>query len=100
MGYVKFGAKRKKRRTKVFIFAVILQIIFGLLFWLTISNQIPKEQLTRYFNPVIEFMLIVISMSIIAYWIDYPTLYFVALAIGLGWPSYLILIPGQYWQEF
>ena len=93
MGYVKFGAIRKKRRTKVFIFAVILQIIFGLLFWLTISNQIPKEQLTRYFNPVIEFMLIVISMSIIAYWIDYPTLYFVALAIGLGWPVAELLDP-------
>ena len=56
-------------------------------------NDLPKEELAKYFNPVIEFFLIVISMSIIAYWINYPTLYFVALAIGLGWPVAELLDP-------
>ena len=84
LGYVKFGEKRKRRKILALIIAIVIQLIFGFLLWVSFTNHGNNILLEQFFNPYTEFLLIVIVFSLIGYLIDYNRFYLIGFATGTG----------------
>lgn len=84
LGYVRFGEKRKRRKALALLIAVLTQMIFGFLLWMTFRNNSNDQLLQKFFNPYTEFFFIVIVFSLIGYLIDYNRLYLIGFAVGIG----------------
>lgn len=84
MGYVKFGEKRRRRKVLALLIAIIIQLLFGFLLWISVSGRINDLLMQKFFNPYTEFILLVIVFSLIGYLIDYNRFYLIGFAVGTG----------------
>lgn len=84
LGYVKFGTRRKKRKTLALAVAIITQVVFGILFWTAFSGPVENPLFHRMINPFTLFVFIVLIFCLLAYLIDYNRFYLIGLAAGTG----------------
>lgn len=94
IGYVKFGAKRKKTKKRLLgflVFNIVLAFLFlfinlsGIFEWLNIG--VLTESL------VVGFLLITVPLSILAYFLEFHRLYIYAIYFGLGFFTSELLYP-------
>jgi hypothetical protein len=94
LGYVKFGAKRKKLKKRLLaflVFNVILAIVF---LFVNISGIFDPLNIGVYIEPlVIGLLLITIPLSILAYFLEYHRLYIYAILFGMGFFNSELLFP-------
>jgi hypothetical protein len=84
LGYVRFGQKRKRRKAVALFVAILIQLVFGFLLWMSLRGNDNNHLLQKFFNPYTEFILIVIVFSLIGYLIDYNRFYLIGFAVGIG----------------
>jgi hypothetical protein len=86
LGIANFGEKRKKRKALALLVAVIIQLFFGLLLWISFTGRISQtlSQFQNFINPYTQFILIAIVFSLIGYLIDYNRFYLIGFAAGTG----------------
>jgi len=97
IGRVRFGPKRQIARRKA---ALILAFFVALTFFLVILKffgKFPEAEGTWFSGLtmviLIDFGIIVVPISILAYLKDFPRLYYMGIMAGLSWPLAEILIP-------
>jgi len=84
LGYVKFGEKRKRRKALALLVAIVTQVLFGFLLWISLRGHSNDQLLQKFINPYTEFIFIVIVFSLIGYLIDYNRFYLIGFAVGIG----------------
>lgn len=97
IGVVKFGPARKKRRTKLFIIMIGFQVLtMGI--WVASSFGFFETFLGGILDGfggrvLIEIIILVMPLTILAYLLDFPRLYYIAVIAGFTWPVSEILLP-------
>ena len=93
LGYVKFSPGRNRKRLAAILIATAAVIITAFIFYLSSSGKISREQKNDFIPLLIEFTVLVVIFSLIAYFTDYYNLYIVGLAMGIGSPLSIMLEP-------
>jgi hypothetical protein len=98
MGLVKFGPSRKAYRKKILIIMIAFQIVTWIIYMLAVSSRLPGQDLTGlslYFKRLsIGMMLFLLPFSFLAYFLDIPRLYLLALMTSVGESLYdYLLVP-------
>jgi len=85
LGFVKFGARRKKTRKRLIIF-LIINVVFAFLFLiLSFSGISSMFQLNPLLDPLlVGLLLITFPLSIFAFFLDFYRLIFYSILAGLG----------------
>lgn len=94
LGYVRFGPARKRRLRWLHIF-ILATIILTVLILIFISkgnqNNLGSALPHHFLSSIIITLLILLAISFIAYFLDYPRLYFVAVLVAAHEPAYFYL---------
>jgi len=94
IGFVKFGAKRKKMKKRLLAFLVFNIILACLLLFLNVSGFFKLLNIGRLTEPlVIGLLLITVPLSILAYFLEFHRLYIYAIIFGLGFFISELLYP-------
>lgn len=94
MGFVKFGAKRKKLKKTLFAFLVFNLILAFSLLFVNISGLFKLLNIGGLIEPlVIGLLLITVPLSILAYFLEFHRLYIYAIFFGLGFFISELLYP-------
>lgn len=89
LGTVRFGSDRLARGLKLFVAIIIMMAIIWLVFFLSARLDFPRgwQQVAGGFGPdLLMGFLIMILLSIVAYFMDYSRMYIYAILVGLGIP--------------
>jgi hypothetical protein len=90
LGYVKFSLKRKENKKKMILVSSIFIVITFVLVLLTLIRTFKPGWVIipgRYFGPLlISFLVFGIPLSFIAYFLDFPRLYVIAVLFSVSWP--------------
>ncbi len=89
MGQIKFGGKRKSNHKKLFILGIITFIITLIVFYIVKRNIFGANPLNSNYNnyaPAIYAAIFVLSISTIAYFMEFKRLYFYAFLFGISIP--------------
>ena len=94
IGFVKFGAKRKKTKIRLLAF-LIFNVILGFSFlFVNISGFFEWLNIGSLTEPlVIGLLLITVPLSILAYFLEFHRLYIYAIFFGLGFFNSELLYP-------
>jgi len=85
IGFVKFGAKRKKLKKRLLAFLIFNMILASLLFFVNLSGFFDLLNIGGLTEPlVIGLLLITIPLSVLAYFLEFHRLYIYAILFGLG----------------
>jgi hypothetical protein len=94
LGYVKFGAKRKKVKKRLFgflLFNIILAVVF---LFINLSGIFESLNIGGLTQPLlIGLLLITVPLSILAYFLEFHRLYIYAIFFGLGFFISELLYP-------
>jgi len=94
MGFVKFGAKRKKLKKRLLAFLIFNVILAFLLLFINISGFFKALNIGGLTEPlVIGLLLITVPLSILAYFLEFHRLYVYAIFFGLGFFNSELLYP-------
>ena len=97
LGVVKFGLKRKGRKLKIVIGLSINFIILLTIFIIRIVNPELDLEFPGYLDGlIIGLLFITLPICFVAYFLQYPRLYFIGLLVGLSFflsDLFSILIP-------
>jgi len=84
IGFVKFGAKRKKMKKRLLVFLVFNIVLAFLLLFINISGFFNLLNIGGLTEPlVIGLLLITVPLSILAYFLEFHRLYIYAIIFGL-----------------
>ena len=98
LGFVKFGAKRKKLKKRLLVFLVFNLILAFVFFFVNISGIFELLNVGGFIEPlVIGLLLITVPLSILAYFLEFHRLYIYAIIFGMGFfnSELLFLIVGS-----
>lgn len=85
LGFVKFGAKRKKTKKRLLIFLVFNCALALLFLFVNISGIFEILNIGGLAEPlVIGLLLITVPLSVLAYFLEFHRLYIYAILFGLG----------------
>jgi len=85
IGYVKFGAKRKKIKKRLVAFLVFNLVLAFLFLFVNISGIFELLNIGGIIEPlVIGLLLITVPLSVLAYFLEFYRLYVYAIFFGLG----------------
>ena len=94
IGFVKFGAKRKKLKKKLLAFLVFNILLAFLFLFVNISGFFDWLNIGNLVEPlIIGLLLITIPLSILAYFLEFHRLYIYAIFFGLGFFNSELLYP-------
>lgn len=94
IGFVKFGAKRKKMKKRLLGFLVFNMILVFLFLFVNISGFFDALNIGGLTEPlVVGLLLITVPLSILAYFLEYHRLYIYAIVFGLGFFISELLYP-------
>ena len=94
LGVVKFGPKRRANLKKLVLITILSVIATIVVLIITISDAIQIVWFEGMGGIIIMALLIItLPLSLIAYFLDYPRLYLIAVLFGLSWPFSDLLIP-------
>jgi len=94
IGFVKFGAKRKKSKKRLLAFLIFNMILAFLLLFANISGFFDLLNIGGLAEPlVIGLLLITVPLSILAYFLEFHRLYIYAIFFGLGFFISELLYP-------
>ena len=94
MGFVKFGAKRKKIKKRLLGFLIINLLLAFLFLFVNMSGIFTLLNIEDLARPlVIGLLLITVPLSILAYFLEYHRLYLYAIFFGLGFFFSELLYP-------
>jgi hypothetical protein len=85
LGFVKFGAKRKKTRKLLLVFLIINAAFAFILLFLSFFGATNLFQLHPLLDPlIIGLLVITIPLSVFAFFLDFYRLIFYSILAGLG----------------
>ena len=94
IGFVKFGAKRKKMKKRLLAFLIFNMILAFLLLFVNISGFFAALNIGSLTEPlVVGLLLITVPLSILAYFLEFHRLYVYAILFGLGFFFSELLYP-------
>ena len=94
IGFVKFGAKRKKVKKSLLGFLIFNMILAFLLLFVNISGFFNWLNIGVLTEPlVIGLLLITVPLSVLAYFLEFHRLYIYAIFFGLGFFISELLYP-------
>ena len=94
IGFVKFGAKRKKMKKRLLAFLIFNMFLAFLLLFVNISGIFNSLNIGGLIEPlVVGLLLITVPLSILAYFLEFHRLYIYALLFGLGFFISELLYP-------
>ena len=94
IGFVKFGAKRKKTKKRLLAFLVFNVLLAFLLLFVNISGIFEWLNIGGIIEPlIIGLLLITVPLSILAYFLEFHRLYIYAIFFGLGFFNSELLYP-------
>jgi len=94
IGFVKFGAKRKKMKKTLLAFLFFNMILAFLLLFVNISGFFNWLNIGGLTEPlVIGLLLITVPLSVLAYFLEFHRLYIYAIFFGLGFFISELLYP-------
>lgn len=94
IGFVKFGAKRKKIKKRLLAFLVFNLVLAFLFLFVNISGIFDLLNIGGIIEPlVIGLLLITVPLSILAYFLEFHRLYVYAIFFGLGFFNSELLYP-------
>jgi len=94
IGYVKFGAKRKKTKKRLLAFLVFNIVLAFLFLFVNISGTFELLNIGGIIEPlVIGLLLITVPLSVLAYFLEFNRLYVYAIFFGLGFFNSELLYP-------
>lgn len=94
MGFVKFGAKRKKIKKRLLGFLIINLLLAFLFLFVNMSGIFTLLNIEGLARPlVVGLLLITVPLSILAYFLEYHRLYLYAIFFGLGFFFSELLYP-------
>ena len=94
IGFVKFGAKRKKMKKRLLAFLIFNMILAFLLLFANISGFFNSLNIGGLTEPlVVGLLLITVPLSILAYFLEFHRLYIYAILFGLGFFNSELLYP-------
>ncbi|MBD3195543.1 MAG: hypothetical protein GF317_10835 [Candidatus Lokiarchaeota archaeon] len=94
LGYVKFGPKRKRRRTYLKVILLINCLIGIIFFIIQLGGFLPLAEINMILTSLIlGFLFITIPFSVLAYILDFMRLFFYGFVFGLGFFLTEILYP-------
>jgi len=94
LGFVKFGAKRKKLKKKLLAFLVFNLILAFIFFFVSIIGIFESLNIGGFIEPlVIGLLLITVPLSILAYFLEFHRLYIYAIIFGMGFFNSELLYP-------
>jgi hypothetical protein len=92
-GQVRFSIKRKEKRIKALIIALVAQVITAVLFYASVKHLLPEGQYSGQLSLIIEFLFLLVVFSAIAWYTDYKWFYFIGIVMALSWPVNYLLQP-------
>ena len=94
IGFVKFGAKRKKMKKRLLAFLIFNMFLAFLLLFVNISGFFAALNIGGLIEPlVVGLLLITVPLSILAYFLELYRLYMYAILFGLGFFISELLYP-------
>ena len=94
IGFVKFGAKRKKLKKRLLAFLVFNILLAFLFLFVNLSGIFDWLNIGGLIEPLaIGLLIITIPLSILAYFLEYHRLYVYAIFFGLGFFISELLFP-------
>ena len=94
IGFVKFGAKRKKTKKRLLAFLIFNMILASLLLFVNISGFFELLNIGGLTEPlIVGLLLITVPLSILAYFLEFLRLYIYAIFFGLGFFNSELLYP-------
>ena len=94
IGFVKFGAKRKKIKMRLLAFLVFNLVLAFLFLFVNISGIFEMINIGGIIEPlVIGLLLITVPLSVLAYFLEFNRLYVYAIFFGLGFFNSELLYP-------
>jgi len=94
IGFVKFGAKRKKLKKRLLAFLIFNVFLAFLLLFVNISGFFKSLNIGGLTEPlVVGLLLITVPLSILAYFLEFNRLYIYAIFFGLGFFISELLYP-------
>ena len=94
MGYVKFGAKRKKTKKRLLAFLIFNVILAFLFLFVNLSGIFELLNIGGLIEPlVVGLLLITVPLSVLAYFLEYHRLYLYSIIFGLGFFISELLFP-------
>ena len=94
IGFVKFGAKRKKMKKRLLAFLVFNILLAFIFLSVNISGIFELLNIGGIIEPlVIGLLLITVPLSILAYFLEFYRLYIYAIFFGLGFFNSEVLYP-------
>lgn len=87
LGLAKFGSERRARRKKVIVGLIITQLVLLIILILSFLKAVTSGFLTS----VIVTLNILVALSLLAYYLDYPRMYIIAVLFAMTEPTYYYL---------
>lgn len=87
LGLVKFGSERKARSKKMILGLIITQLVLLTILILTFLKAVALG----FLGSVIVTLNILVALSLLAYYLDYPRMYIIAVLFAMSEPTYYYL---------
>ena len=87
LGLVKFGSERKARSKKMILGLIITQLVLLIILILTLIKAVALG----FLGSAIVTLNILVALSLLAYFLDYPRMYIIAVLFAMSEPTYYYL---------
>ena len=94
MGHVKFGPKRQAAQKKLRIAVVFFVIVTWIALLLTVTRTVRIRQFEGLLGAlIVDLLFLTVSLSVMAYFLDFDRLYVYAVLYGMAYPFAEFLFP-------